>query len=201
MATTTNSRRTTSRSSGSSTAARRRQAATTQRSTAGKKAAATRRRNAARRSAASKRAARTRELSARTPVEQFQETAERVVNVPVGAVLVARDRVTETVSTLVDRYGSRTSAQRNLESNIKKFERRGARARRDLERDAKRTRTRVERVVRQNRTRLRREVKSTRRDVGARVDLVSAQVENAVQTGLTAGQKVVSRGQETVGIA
>lgn len=189
-----------------------RKAASTQRSTTAKKAAATRRRNAARRSAAAKRAAQTRALNTRTPVQQVQETAEKAVLIPVGAVLVARDNVVETVSGLVDTYSNRQTAQRELSKNLRRFERRGATARTRLERRAKRTRTRVERELRQrrnraertlrlNRTRVRREVKGTRRDVTSRVDLVSAQVENVIQTGVTAGTKAVARGQEAIGIA
>ena len=209
MATTTQKTSGTRRSNGTtrSTAARRTGAASrstvarkttaTNRSTGAKKATATRRRAQVKRSTAAQRAAATRALNARTPVQQVQETAEKAVLIPVGAALVARDRVVEAVSNLVDTYGTRATAQRRIESNLKKFERRGTTARNKLERDAKRTRTRVERTVRQNRKRLQREVKATRKDVGARVDLVSAQVENAVQNGITASTKAVARSTET----
>ena len=86
---------------------------TTPQSTAAKKAAATRRRNAAKRSAAAKKAAATRAAANRTPVEQVQETAERVVLIPVGAALTARDRVVGAVGELVDdllRPGDRLEA-------------------------------------------------------------------------------------------
>jgi hypothetical protein len=182
-----------------------RRTATTQRSTAAKKAAATRRRGAAKRSAAAKRAAATRAEAAKTPVDQIQETAEKAVLIPVGAALVARDRVIETVGEIVDTYRSRSA----LERQLKRFERRGSTARTRLERNARKTRTRVERELRQRRTRaqrlvkrntrdLEKSVKGTRKDVTSRLDLVSAQVENAVQTGVTAGQKVVARAQEQV---
>jgi F0F1-type ATP synthase membrane subunit b/b' len=180
----------------------RQKAATTGRSTAGKKAAATRRRNAARRSAAAKQAAATRALATRTPLEQAQEIAERAILIPVGAALTARDRVVETVGEIVDTYGSRASAQRKLETNLRRYERRGTTARNQLQRDVKRTRTRVERELRQRRKRAERvvtkQVKQARKDASARVDLVSSQVENLVATGVNAGSKIVARGVESV---
>jgi F0F1-type ATP synthase membrane subunit b/b' len=180
----------------------RQKAATTGRSTAGKKAAATRRRNAARRSAAAKQAAATRALATRTPLEQAQEIAERAILIPVGAALTARDRVVETVGEIVDTYGSRASAQRKLETNLRRYERRGTTARNQLQRDVKKTRTRVERELRQRRNRAERvvtkQVKQARKDASARVDLVSSQVENLVATSVNAGSKLVARGVEGV---
>lgn len=184
----------------------RQKAAATGRSTAGKKAAATRRRNAARRSAAAKQAAATRALANRTPLDQAQEYAERAILIPVGAALTARDRVIETVGEIVDSYGTRASAQRKIETNLRRFERRGTTARNQLQRDVKKTRTRVERELRQRRNRAERlmrknvtkQVKQARKDATARVDLVTAQVENLVQTGVSAGSKIVARGVEGV---
>jgi hypothetical protein len=187
----------------------RQKAAATERSTAGKKAAATRRRNAARRSAAAKQAAATRALANRTPLEQAQEYAERAILIPVGAALTARDRVVETVGEIVETYSTRASAQRKIETNLRRFERRGTTARNQLQRDVKKTRTRVERELRQRRNRAERlvrrnqrevtkQVKQARKDATARVDLVTAQVENLVQTGVTAGSKLVARGVEGV---
>jgi hypothetical protein len=148
---------------------------TTQRSTAAKKAASTRRANARRRSAAAKRAAVTRELDSRTPLQQAADYAERAVLIPVGAALVARDTLVEGVTEAAKPYRQRETAQRQLERDLRRFERRGTTARNRVERELKRTRTRVERelrqrrnrvqrVVRQNRTRVRREVKSLRRN-------------------------------------
>jgi hypothetical protein len=184
----------------------RQKAAATGRSTAGKKAAATRRRNAARRSAAAKQAAATRALANRTPLEHAQEYAERAILIPVGAALTARDRVVETVGDIVDTYGTRATAQRKIETNLRRFERRGTTARNQLQRDVKKTRTRVERELRQRRNRAERlvrrnvtkQVKQARKDANSRVDLVTAQVENLVQTGVTAGTKLVARGVEGV---
>ena len=187
--------------------------ATTTQSTAAKKAAATRRRNAAKRSAAAKKAAATRAAASRTPVEQVQETAERVVLIPVGAYLTARDVVVETVGSLVDTYSDQDSATKQL----KKFERRGRTARNKLERDLKRTRTRVERELRQrrtraqrlvkrNRTKIEREAKGLRKDVlngrtkelTTQLDLVSTQVATAAQTAVSTGEKLVAEAQKRV---
>ena len=184
----------------------RQKAAATGRSTAGKTAAATRRRNAARRSAAAKQAAATRALANRTPLDQAQEYAERAILIPVGAALTARDRVVESVGEIVESYGTRASAQRKIETNLRRFERRGTTARNQLQRDVKKTRTRVERELRQRRNRAERlmrrnvtkQVKQARKDATSRVDLVTAQVENLVQTGVNAGSKIVARGVEGV---
>ena len=51
--------------------------------------------------------------------------AERAVLIPVGAALIARDRVVSTVSETISSYSSSTKAQ----AQLKKFERRGATAR------------------------------------------------------------------------
>src|SRR5688500_9223523 len=93
---------------------------TTQRSAAGSRAAATRRANARRRSAAAKRAAATRELNQRTPVQQAQDLAERAVLIPVGAALVARDRVVETVTETAKPFRSIETAQRQVERDLKR---------------------------------------------------------------------------------
>src|SRR3954471_16028842 len=113
----------------------RRKAAASDRSTAAKKAAATRARNQAtearKRSTAAKKAAETRRELQRTPVERYVDFAGRAVTIPVGAALVARDNVVE----IVGKYGSIDTderglrpRQRRLETDLKKFERRGTTA-------------------------------------------------------------------------
>ena len=67
------------------------------RASAGKKAAATRKRNAAKRSQSARKAAATRAEAERTYIEGLAIQAERAVLIPVGAALVARDSVVETV--------------------------------------------------------------------------------------------------------
>jgi hypothetical protein len=170
----------------------------TQRSTAGKKAAATRRRNATKRNTT--RAARTAAPSrasvqqAKTPVEVVQVYAEKAVVIPVGAALVARDNLISTVEDLRGRYASRDKAQRTIEADLKRFERRGARARKDVEREVRKARTRVERTLRQNRRRTERQATSARKDAG----LAGARLENIVQSGVAAGADVAAKVSERV---
>jgi hypothetical protein len=138
----------------------------TQRQAAAKKAAATRKRNSARQSSetakasvrrtttsaqSTGRAARTaseqagranarRVLAEKTRFEAVARQAERVILIPVGAALEARDRVAATIRTNSDSRLARQ--QRN------RFERRGAtvlrRKRRAVERQAKNVRDSVE---------------------------------------------------------
>src|SRR6266511_3418156 len=175
----------------------------TKRSTAAKTAAATRGRQnataARKRSTAAKKAAETRRELAKTPVDRVQEYAERVVLIPVGAALVARDSVIATVEELRTSLASREQAEKELatrrkrlESDLKRFERRGRTERNRVERRVKKARTRVERELRQRRTRVEREIRSTRKDVGAQADLLTARVENIVQTGITRGTHVAT---------
>jgi hypothetical protein len=73
--------------------------------------------------------------------------AERAVLIPVGAALIARERVASGVGDVISIYSSPTKAQ----TQLRKFERRGATARNRLEREVRKTRTRVERELRQRR--------------------------------------------------
>jgi hypothetical protein len=177
------------------TSTARRQTAATRRSTAAKRGAATRANSATQRQAS--RAAQ----GPKTRAEYVQHYAERAVLVQVGAALEARDRVVSTVNEVVDLATNRPNAERRL----KKYERRGNTARNRVQREVRKTRTRVERELRQRRTRLERtarqnglETKGLRNNVTANVDLVAAQVENAVQTGLTEGAKLVAKATERV---
>jgi hypothetical protein len=180
------------------TAATRRTANATKRSTTAKKAAATRSRNQAaaarKRSTAAKKAAETRRELAKTPVDRVTEYAERAVLIPVGAALVARDNVISTVEGLRTSLTSREKA----EQDIKRFERRGRTERNRVERRVKKARTRVERELRQRRTRVEREIRSTRKDVGAQADLLTARVENFVQSRITGATKASTKVQERV---
>jgi hypothetical protein len=123
----------------------------------------------------------------KTPVEQVQLLAERVVLVPVGASLLARDDLVSTVKGLATKYRTRTSVEREL----KRYERRGATARNRFERQVRKTRVRfdrqlrqrrslVERTVKQNRRRLEHEVRSVRKDLEKQSGIVTARVEKLV---------------------
>lgn len=86
----------------------------------------------------------------------FGDYAERAVLIPVGAALIARDRVVSSVSDTVSSYSSSTKAR----AQLRRFERRGATARKRLEREVRKARVRVERELRQRR----REIESTLSD-------------------------------------
>jgi hypothetical protein len=81
------------------------------------------------------------------PVTVFGDYAERAVLIPVGATLIARDRVVSGVTDTISIYSSPTKAQ----AQLRRFERRGVTARKRLEREVRKTRTRVERDLRQRR--------------------------------------------------
>jgi hypothetical protein len=77
----------------------------------------------------------------------FGDYAERAVLIPVGAALLARDRVVSSVSDTLNTYSSSTKAQ----AQLRRFERRGVTARNRLEREVRKARVRVERELRQRR--------------------------------------------------
>ncbi len=77
--------------------------------------------------------------------------AERAVLIPVGAALIAREKVVESVNDTISIYSSPSKAQSKLNTQLDKFERRGVTARNRLEREVRKTRTRVERELRQRR--------------------------------------------------
>ncbi|HWY19200.1 MAG TPA: hypothetical protein VNY27_10885 [Solirubrobacteraceae bacterium] len=77
----------------------------------------------------------------------FSDYAERAVLIPVGAALTARDRVVSSVNDTLTNYSSTSRAQ----AQLRKFERRGATARKRLEREVRKARTSVERELRKRR--------------------------------------------------
>jgi hypothetical protein len=192
-----------------------RKTAQTRRSTQGKRAAGTRAQNTAERrtqraagTTARKTRANAQRAESRTAqgVDQVQAIAERTLYTGVGAVLAARDQFSELAETF--------SSRQSFERRAKVWERRGHRVRNDVEREVKRSRTRVEREMRQRRAsagrfvdrnrvrvnRIERDAKAIGRDVegpvNSRVEYVSAQVENAVQTGVTTGQRLIAKATE-----
>jgi hypothetical protein len=92
-------------------------------------------------------AVRQTEIAARNTVDVFGDYTERAVLIPVGAALIARDRVVSTVSDTISNYGSTAKAQ----AQLRRFERRGTTARNRLEREVRKARVRVERELRQRR--------------------------------------------------
>jgi hypothetical protein len=191
------------------TGATTRSANATKRSTAARKGAATRSRQQAaaarKRSTAARKAAETRRELAKTPVDRVQEYAVRAVFIPVGVVATARDKAFATLEELATSFSDREKAEKELvarrkrlEADLKRFERRGRSERTRVERQVKKTRTRVERELRQRRHRVERELRATGKDVSAQADLLTARVENLVQTGITRGTQVATKVQERV---
>jgi len=130
----------------------------------------------------------------KTTVNYVTELAERAVLVPVGAGLTLRDDLVSTVKGLATRYHTRAGLERELKrfekrgaGARKRFERRVTRRRKRVERELRQRRRGVERTVKQNRRRLEREVRQVRKDlekqstvIGARVGGVKARVEELV---------------------
>ncbi len=122
------------------------------------------RQGAAKRPATTKRTTATKSTSAKRPATATttrQSTpAERAVLIPVGAALIARERLFGEVSDAIANYN--TTAKANAQ--LRRFERRGTIARNRVERELRKTRVRVEREVRQTRSRVEREVTRRRRE-------------------------------------
>jgi hypothetical protein len=96
----------------------------------------------------------------------FGDYAERAVLIPVGAALIARDRVVSSVNDTISTYSSPSKTQ----AQLRRFERRGATARNRLEREVRKARVRVERELRQRRRKVEKKVSDLeeRRDTVAK---------------------------------
>jgi hypothetical protein len=114
-------------------------------------------------------AVRQSQLANRDTADVFGDYAERAVLIPVGAALIARDRVVASVSDTISSYSSPSRAQ----AQLKRFERRGATARNRLEREVRKTRVRVERKLRQRRRNIEKSVEKSVSDLEARRDAVT----------------------------
>ena len=137
----------------------------------------------------------------RTPADVVGEYAERAVLIPVGAALIARERVVSSVNEAITTYTTPTKAQ----TQLKRFERRGTSARKGLERDLRKTRTRVERELRQRRrgfektvTRLERRRDAAAKSVTEQVEHASSQFENVFGSRLKSGTELATRLQDRV---
>jgi len=137
--------------------------------------------------------------AARTTAEQGKSIAERAALSYVGATLVARDRVIETAGTVADTFGTRAKAEAELKKLQARYERRGTTARNQLERDVKKARTRLERVVRRNRTAVERDASRRSNVVTGQIAGVSGRVEDVVQVGVAATQRVGTLAKERIG--
>jgi hypothetical protein len=130
------------------------------------KAKAKPRAKAARKTASAK--ASTGQTATRETADVFGDYAERAVLIPVGAALVARDKVVSSVSDTISTYSSPSKAQ----AQLRRFERRGATARNRLEREVRKARVRFERELRQRR----RELEKSVNDLDSRRENVTKQV-------------------------
>ena len=160
------------------------------------------RRTSTRRPASSSRGTRTTRTTAAKPAApptrstaaRVGNYAERAVLIPVGAALIARDRVVESVGEAISSYSTPSKAQ----SQLRKFERRGSTARNRLEREVRKTRTRLEREVRQRRRALETRGNSVTKSITKQVEETQAQIESAVRTRLEEGADLAGRIQERI---
>jgi hypothetical protein len=87
------------------------------------------------------------QAAARETAGVFGDYAERAVLIPVGAALIAREKVVSSVSETISTVSTGSKAQ----AQLRRFERRGLTARKRLEREVRKARVRVERELRQRR--------------------------------------------------
>jgi len=136
-----------------------------------------------------------------TAVAYVRQSAERAVDVPVGAALTVAENVGETVRPWTEAE-AREKELRQLRTQVtrelNKLERRGGQARRKattrvrgtrgrIERELKQRRNRLERTVKQNRTKAERELKARRTQVEKTVkDVQSAVTERVGSTSSSA---------------
>ncbi|MHB8532677.1 MAG: hypothetical protein ACYDC2_08150 [Solirubrobacteraceae bacterium] len=99
----------------------------------------------------------------------FGDYAERAVLIPVGAALIARDRVVSGVTDTLSSYSSSSKAQ----AQLRKFERRGNTARKRLEREVRKARVRVERELRLRRKETEKQFKEIIGDIESRRDAIT----------------------------
>jgi len=98
----------------------------------------------------------------------------------------------EAVVGVVEKLGSQTELKRD----IKKFERRGTKARTQVERELRNRRRRAERVLRRESDAVQRKADRKPNVVSQRIDTVSGRVEDAVQVGVATGERVVTKARE-----
>jgi len=105
----------------------------------------------------------------RDTAEVLGDYAERAVLIPVGAALLARDRVVEGVTDTLSTYSSpsKTGAQ------LRRFERRATTARSRFEREVRKARVRVERELRQRRRTIESTVNGTVNDIEERRESIA----------------------------
>ncbi|HUB75369.1 MAG TPA: hypothetical protein VL979_15225 [Solirubrobacteraceae bacterium] len=153
----------TAKRSGAAKATKASKAGTTQAKAAHAKGARTR---AAHQAESTVRQAQT---ATRETAEVLGDYAERAVLIPVGAALLARDRVVESVTDTLSTYSSPSKTQ----AQLRRFERRANTARSRFEREVRKARVRVERELRQRRRKLESTVNGTVSDLEERRDAIA----------------------------
>ncbi len=139
--------------------------------------------------------------STRSTTDLVGDYAERAVLIPVGAALLARERVVSSVTDTISSYSSPAKAQ----SQLRKFEHRGSAARTRMEREVRKTRTRVERELRERRReldkqrgRIAKEVTSRVEQTQSQIEKTQTQIEDALRARLEEGADLANRVQERV---
>jgi hypothetical protein len=136
-------------------------------------------------------------LTPPSTIETIGGYAERAVLIPVGAALLARDRLVAGVGELPRNPSSAAQEQ------LRRFERRGASARNGLEREARRTRVRLERELRRRRRSLDRAVgdldkrrDAFSRNVTGQVEEASTHIERTVQARVKDAASLANKVQD-----
>ncbi len=109
--------------------------------------------------------------------------------IPVGAALIARDRVVSSVSDTISTYSSTSRTQQQL----RRFERRAVTERNRLEREVRKTRVRVERDLRQRRRRVERDLRLRRRAIETTVGDIDDRRETLAKNGSELANRVQER--------
>jgi DNA phosphorothioation-dependent restriction protein DptG len=127
-------------------------------------------------------------------VAYVRQTAERAVDVPVGAALTVAENVGDSVKPWTDAVTREKELQQlrtQVTRELNKLERRGGQARRKATTRVRGTRNRIERELKQRRNRVERTVKQNRAKAEKSVKENRAKVEKAVKEVQTAVQERV----------
>ena len=119
-----------------------------------------------------------------TAVTYVRHTAERAVDVPVGAALTVAENVSETVKPWTESTGREKELKQlrtQVTRELNKLERRGGQARRKATTRVRSTRNRIERELKQRRNRVERTVKQNRTKAQKVVKDNRVKAENAVK--------------------
>ena len=134
-------------------------------------------------------AAKQAQTASRETVGVLGDYAERAILIPVGAALIARDRVVSSVGDVISSYSTPSKAQ----TQLRKFERRGNTARNRLEREVRKTRTRVERELRQRRGELDKRRDDVTKSISTQFEQTSSQVQNRLKDGADFAGRIQER--------